>query len=228
MMRRLFVTLLFLLAATSAHAAKLSDYKGADAGWLVFSLAMPTYAPTTGVGFQFRRLPDGASEDVRFAPLMAMGILGTVGGKDFNEPAHGVDRPLPATVAAIGGQYGKSTYVGQVWVMRLAPGLYEITRFRAQAEQPGLNLRKDLPTRVPFKIEPGTAIYLGELREAPLEVKRGVFHNPLGWATIASDQSGRDFPIARKKVVGLPLPAVAVPSAEVIGTEAGAPPQAVQ
>jgi hypothetical protein len=218
--RRVLLTLLLLAFAGAAQAAKLSDYKGADAGWLVVSQAMPTYAPTVGIGFELSRTDGQGREDVRLRPAMAMGVLGTLGAKDFSEPSHASDLPLPAVVAAMGGRYGTSTYIGQVRVLRLAPGDYEITHLRAEADPPTGNPRKDVLVHIPVRIEPGAAVYLGEVREVPMEVVRGVFHNLIGWATVVSDQSARDLPIARKKAPGLPEPVARIPSADLVAPAA--------
>jgi hypothetical protein len=97
---------------------------------------------------------------------------------------------------------------GQVHILHLKPGDYEIYRAAIFANAGIQNFTFDLPEfSLPFTIRPGEATYVGDLAGAA-EWRGGALQ---GGYYVVSDRHERDLDIARRKDAQLPPVTVAVP-----------------
>jgi len=169
-------------AALVANSGPLAGgYQGADAGYLIVTLAAAQGTRYRSYSFYFRRRDGGGKGSIWW-------------GQDDASDRRPLDIDDGAEQALID-------------IRRLPPGDYEIYNFDIVLNPPSMwqpwFAARDFA--IPFTIAPGRATYIGELKAVALTTP-GPFGNTLanGAYFVLSDKSARDLAIARRKEPGLP------------------------
>jgi len=160
------------LALVLGACMNLKMYEGADAGYLVASLAMGTDSTYGNVQFDFRNR-DGSVDSYLFWVNDAA-VLGPVA--DFH---------------SANGKGGIAT-------VRLKPGQYEFYSFGVKSSD--LDYAPRAAYSVPFTIEGGKTTYVGEFLTLGLP-RKGLFGNEISGAPyfVVSNQQARDIALASAK-----------------------------
>jgi len=172
-----------LLAVVLAACMNLKMYQGADAGYLVASLAMAHDSTYGNVQFDFR------SRDGKVASYLFW----------VND----------AAVIGPAADFHSADAKGGVATVRLAPGQYELYSFGVKGSD--LEYAPRAAYSIPFTIESGKTTYLGQFLTLGLP-RKGLFGNEILGAPyfVVSNQQARDMVLASAKVPELaPFPVIA-------------------
>ncbi|ESQ92984.1 hypothetical protein ABAC460_01665 [Asticcacaulis sp. AC460] len=189
---RLLIGALLCYAALAYPNSALAEkaYKGADAGYLVYSIG--SYTPMT-FSFLYRKIP---------AEVAPKWIDRMYCGCEKINWSRAADFPKDIDYSDNGS--------GFVVIRKLPPGQYEIYDYAINGMTMTLatiTWSSKTPLSIPFKIEPGKATYIGNFARGCWCVRNGVpsesVYDYLGYFVI-SDQSERDIAIARSKEPTLP------------------------
>lgn len=186
-MRMLLITMVSLVLGGCATMIP-SNYSGPDAGYLVFGFGA---APgTTYSAYKFMIRKKGENSETAISYLQDNLFWSTE--RDFDD----------------------QTENGYVAVRSLPQGDYEIYNFEIHLN--GGMIQTDYGSRndfsIPFKVTAGKAVYIGDFTAVKL-TGRNIFGMSVhaGAYFLVSDKSGRDLPIARRKVPTLPEVQMSVP-----------------
>ena len=201
MTKAFVLAVLALFSVASAHAADLvnSDYRGADAGTLIFSTGSVFPMNFT---FYYRKVGQGTNPD----------------------STYGAGRIDCACVAFWRAQMSDPDYVGppetgKVMIHHLPPGDYEVYTFGFSGTLivAGVSWSPDKVFSLPFTIKPGQATYIGNFVRGPsLGTKLEPTLGAAGFFMI-SDKHERDIEIARKHDPNLPPVTVSVTDVSNLG-----------
>jgi hypothetical protein len=193
------------LGATACVAAPLKDYKGADGGWLIFSVstghagAWPfgRAGPAgTSVDVSFRRSGDPSGDRVTSTPETLV-----VGHKDLSGPLDAETRGRSGVVFALDDPTtGPEVYDTQIFALRMAPGHYEIYTVKVSAREARGTVWQTYDRRQqPFQITSGRALYLGAVTPVP-RYKNNISGAPIfqGWSLVLDDEHERDLAVAQR------------------------------
>lgn len=150
----------------------MTTYEGADAGYLVASLAIDPGSSYSNIQFDFRSR-DGKVDDYLFW---------------VNDDA----------VLAPAADFHEGGAKGSIATVRLKPGQYEFHSFGVKA--PGLGYEPRFTYSIQFTIESGKATYLGQFLALGIP-KKGYFGGEVDGAPyfVVSNQQARDLGLAKKK-----------------------------
>jgi hypothetical protein len=176
-----FVLLCSLIVTMPVLAATFLDYRGPDAGVLIYSsgsIELPM-----NVTFHFKRvaLPDGQK---------ASDWQGSIGCR---------------CVGFVRAQISDADYTGhetgKVVARNLPPGRYEIYNFLISGYNgvSTVNTTSRKKFAIPFEIKAGEATYIGNFARANVATGKG----PISYYVI-TDKSERDLPIAKARRADLP------------------------
>ena len=182
-----------------------SDYRGPDAGVLVYSMGTVEYPSN----YDFRYRKSGGGRDSRFSAGsdgdMRCSCLGW-----FN------------TTMSDSDYTGRE--VGKVHIQYMPPGNYEVYAYDFVISSP-LDSTADFvgPEKdfsLPFTIKPGRATYIGNFARVRSQGTR--LHAKLGVTGyfVISDKHKRDIAIARKQDSGLPPVTISVTNVSRLGQKA--------
>jgi hypothetical protein len=195
-MTRIFAVLLPLLVAGCIGSGSVSGppadsifntgplsgkYPGADAGYLVVTIAAQTDTLYDDYWIYFRRKDRSADNQIWW----------------------GQQNPVDQRKLDIKNDKEE----GMVDVRRLPPGDYEIFNFQVHRNagylQTWWGSKQDFS--IPFSIIAGRATYVGELMAVGLKGEKGFLgaRSPLGAYFVLTDKSDRDVPIAKQKEPGI-------------------------
>ena len=215
---------LTILSSTAADAAppSLDNYKGPDAGWLMFSATTsPVSARAT---LYYKRLDAEGEANTRADPWgLAGAFIGPLAPKpDIPTSKIPPAGPLPEKMAAQGFQlFNAIPYRGDIATERLPPGRYEIYWIHLTNDV-GYQDFKSLA--IPFEIKPGKTTYIGDFRTVTVKAKANIgFKIWQGWYIELSDQSARDLAGYRAKHPELGEIEVSVPSLSEAGRDSMQP-----
>ncbi|HEY1630963.1 MAG TPA: hypothetical protein VGF56_06585 [Rhizomicrobium sp.] len=201
-MKTIAIALVSLLLFATASTAETvdSDYRGPDAGTLVFSTG--TLKLPSQYGFYYRRVGDDRS------------LTDTAGAGAIYCPCIGFWHPEMSDPDYQGGE------TGIVQIQHLKPGNYEVYTYGYAGTLVVATIQWSpaRPFLLPFTIKPGEATYVGNFARAvslgtPMADKVGAS----GYFVI-SDKHERDIAIARQKVPELPPVTVQVTDVSVFGS----------
>jgi hypothetical protein len=190
---RLLAAVILLVSASAANAEEnpqVAGYKGADAGRLALSMA----------------LPQSFSAQVVIKRLAPLGQAAISDERSWLKPSHDFSGEGPDTLTGPLVQAGysyhfRNSFKGDVFVETLPPGHYLITDVWSGGQIGSLSYTQPYnDLAIPFDIEAGKTTYLGEFGFWNLAAKGllGLKSNG-GWLLTIRDQSARDFPIAKTR-----------------------------
>lgn len=182
---KLRIPALCLVLCMTICAAR-ADYRGADRGYLVFSVS--SLGLKWGFGLKYRRLGDK---------------------DDAGELSHEPDSLLSPKEDFSGHE------IGRVEIQNLAPGEYEIHSFDTgyQTGVSGVSVKNAEEFSIPFAIRPGEATYIGNFGGVKL-IQDNMMHGIDRVYFVVSDRHERDMEIAKKRQPELPQPAISVVDVE--------------
>ena len=208
--RTTFVGLIALvLSASAAFGSPLKDYKGADGGWLVFSISTgPGHLlvgqgqpANTNVVVKFRRVGERNGDSVSSQPSAAL-----FGHSDYSGELDDKTRAAAESAAERSDlTIYPEVYNTQVFVLSLPPGDYEVYSVQLTGQFGRMTVWQTYDERaVPFHIEAGRTSYMGALTPVP-KLGKNLLGLPAfkNWALIFNDEHDRDLAIARRNTPGL-------------------------
>jgi hypothetical protein len=195
-MRTLFAALALLAIAGCTTGLHVTNYTGADAGYLVASLGAQPGTRYNGYNLFYRRKdrsPEGNGK-------IWWGQASILEGRELDSESE--------------------AGTGIVDVRRMPPGDYEIFNFslfyNAGNVQKFFSSKQEFS--IPFSIRPGSTTYIGEYLVAGL-FGRNIFGMPIagGGYFIISNKSERDIAVAKRKQPALGPVQSAVVDARIVG-----------
>lgn len=180
------------IAAQPGAASDLTQYKGADGGWVIFSV---TATGLTGVNVYVRRIGEAGSGD----RITLQPCSGLTHPEDIAAPS--VDEKISARMESAGKSPVSWRTCTDVIVRRMPPGEFELNN--ADAGLGGwINYSQGFPNfSAPFAVVAGHGTYVGAISVIGSE-RRNVFGAPQfgGWSVFIDDDFDRDTTVARKKI----------------------------
>ena len=170
------------------------DYKGADGGWVVFSLNTLPMSLSTVAGVQFRKVGGGGGGGFTWA------ASGVGSYSDLTAPLDEKSRDVLSRdpTAFLDGPFRTIVYA-----VRVPPGRYEIysTNILTFVSNQAISQKFDKST-LPFEVRSGQTVYAGAIFLVPRRPPNSLrFFS--GWSELLVDESDRDIAIAKTKSPGI-------------------------
>lgn len=185
--------MLAFTATRPSAASGLTQYKGADGGWLIFSV---TASGLTGVDVYVRKIgEEGKGDRITVNPC-----AGFTHPEDITAPS--VNEKIRAQMESAGKSPVGWRTCTDVIVRRLPPGDFELNNVGAGLSG-WISYRQNFPNfSAPFTVTTGRATYAGAISAIGSEGK-SMFGAPAfgGWSVFIDDYFDRDTAIAQNKMI---------------------------